>query len=487
VIIPVHNAESTIEEAIRSGMVQCKPIDDEPLELRINVCCYDDGSTDKSWDVMEKLKAQFSETTEVSETTGNCSSSPHSQELRENQTKHNLFISRSRDGISRGAGYARNQAAKLTQDQERMDCEHKFVCLLDSDDIMHPNRVYHQVKKFLSIQSETERKITLLGCNFDRTPPDSTWHYAKWANELSQDRLYLEKFREITLLQPTWMMYRSCFESLGGYIEAPHPDSNDETFKTGTSSTSVLKLVHPIHDNKSTLRVAEDLRFFHAHLHAGGKLHLLRTEVPLLTYRHRVGQSQSSKTPRKLLMQLRVLALEKTVLRVDPLWLSNDGKFCVWGAGRDGKDFIKSLSPDLRDRVACIADVDEKKINLGFYCNRDIGVKIPIVHFSLLARDPRIRKQLHDSFQSGDNDRSLEAFAKINKGKETRPLHEGEPPAKKRKLSGLCTKQIKQQSVDLFQELPVVVCVAMYRTDGALEHNVSLIGRSEGKDLWHIC
>ena len=38
----------------------------------------------------------------------------------------------------------------------------------------------------------------------------------------------------------------------------------------------------------------------------------------------------------------------------------------------------------------------------------------------------------------------------------------------------------------VIRDLPVVVCVAMYRTNGALESNVASIGRVEGKDLWHI-
>ena len=39
---------------------------------------------------------------------------------------------------------------------------------------------------------------------------------------------------------------------------------------------------------------------------------------------------------------------------------------------------------------------------------------------------------------------------------------------------------------DLLMALPVVVCVAMYRSSGALEANVNLIGRTEGVDLWHF-
>jgi hypothetical protein len=34
--------------------------------------------------------------------------------------------------------------------------------------------------------------------------------------------------------------------------------------------------------------------------------------------------------------------------------------------------------------------------------------------------------------------------------------------------------------------LPVVCCVAMYRTGGKLEENVESVGREEGVDLWHF-
>lgn len=39
---------------------------------------------------------------------------------------------------------------------------------------------------------------------------------------------------------------------------------------------------------------------------------------------------------------------------------------------------------------------------------------------------------------------------------------------------------------EVLRRLPVVVCVAMYRTNGALESNVASIGRIEGEDLWHL-
>ena len=39
---------------------------------------------------------------------------------------------------------------------------------------------------------------------------------------------------------------------------------------------------------------------------------------------------------------------------------------------------------------------------------------------------------------------------------------------------------------EILQQLPVVVCVAMYRSNGALKSNVASIGRCEGMDLWHL-
>jgi len=80
--------------------------------------------------------------------------------------------------------------------------------------------------------------------------------------------------------------------------------------------------------------------------------------------------SQSFHTPRKLLLQLRALAFEKMV------------GFVVWGAGRDGKDFVKVISAEVRERIVCFVNVDPKKINHGFNENQQLKLRIPILHFS---------------------------------------------------------------------------------------------------------
>jgi hypothetical protein len=479
VIIPVHNAGKTICEAVESALSQEIPENLREVLSRyridLAVCCYDDGSTDESWSLLHDL-----------------------QEKDKKKDKGNpaissvLLIKASDDGVARGAGYARNRAVNI-RDEKRFSsstrADHKFLCLLDSDDTMHPARVAEQLHCMLALQRD-ERERMLIGCQFDRDPPDSTWHYARWANGLTDERLMLERFREITVLQPTWMLCRSRWSSLGGEIEAPHPDGKESTADViSKDKTSSLCLIHPDYDTQQTLRLAEDLRFFHAHLASNGMLRLHRTKTPLVTYRHS-GTSQSFQTSRKLLLHLRVLALETNILRSDPLWQHHDGRFVVWGAGRDGKDFVKALSQDMRRRVYCFVDVDEKKIDHGYYVNREIDVRIPIVHFSMLASDPGTRRQLKQNWEEGLENNEIEG--RIDKGKgpsaddavateatKTTPV----PRRKKRKTHAL---NLSDLDTSMLSTLPVVVCVAMYRTNGALEKNVMSIGRTEGVDLWHF-
>ena len=489
VIIPVHNAQDTIEQAVHSAMQQEYLSNatnggsdtNKHNPIQIHVCCYDDGSTDGSWDRLQQLQAQYRHPTTTTK----------KEHPQSSSTKHDARIPATlhlgQGTASRGAGFARNRAVALGPSSSLPNDDHSpqqtYICLLDSDDWMHAARVATQVDAFGKLDPH-QRERTLMGCTFARDPPDATRHYTHWCNELDDQRLYLERYRELTIIQPTWMMPLSWFrDTLGGYIEAPLPEDgatkkSDDSSSTASPaqqhSTNAFSMVHPIHDTPQTLRVAEDLRLFHMHLAAGGRLHLCRNKDPhLVTYRHSGNASQSANTPRKLLLQLRTWAFEQQILR-------NWDKFAVWGAGRDGKDFIKALSSDeLRQRIVCLVDVDEKKIGTN-YVNRELGVDIPIVHFSALAKDGAHKAVEH----FGKLDKSANVAAS-----EERPLKRARHESSSNDNS---QKKKKNHKITLppqneLQSLPVVVCVAMYRTGGALEKNAQSIGRSEGNDLWHFC
>ena len=152
---------------------------------------------------------------------------------------------------------------------------------------------------------------------------------------------------------------------------------------------------------------------------------------------------------------LRLRAFEEKVLRKSELWKNG---FVVWGAGRDGKDFLKALSPELKAMCKCMVDVDEKKINAKFYFNAEENLKVRILPFEILLKN--------DESEKVKQKITKEVACRPNRGKKIDPGFDSD--------------------VD-YQSLPVVVCVAMYRTGGKLEENVKSIERTEGEDFWHFC
>jgi hypothetical protein len=536
VIIPVFNAAEFLRDAVASAMHQtwAVPIENHPPpEISVHVCCYNDGSTDESWRILQELLTEYNNNLRRDDT----DDPPNTKTVVENPSKaarwpipSQLYIETGSQ--SRGAGYARNRAVAMRVSTSSTNAEDddddnvwRFLCWLDSDDIMDESRICHQIQEFMNMLSD-DRETILLGCLFDRIPVGSTWHYTQWANTLDDERIYLERFREVTLLQPTWMMSRKRFEQLGGYLEAPPPATLPATvgfnvfeWLQHSDDKQAWRLVHRC-DTAITLRLAEDLRFFHEHLAQNGKLRRCPTGHPLVTYRHHSASSQSSQTPRKLLLSLRVAAMEKSVLQQDR-WQ----QFLIWGAGRDGKDFVKALSPHIRSRVYCFLEVDDQKIARGFYQYRhrvndddlkernDVDIDIPILHFSLAALDQQVRNSLYNSWKNGSaslgNDNTSatlvtevagekdymasSAFGQIDKKKCNESIKMNPPPTKRSKtVKTKCDKLPRQDpgrsviDVGKVAQLPVVVCVALNRTNGALEHNVRLIDRTEGHDLWHF-
>jgi hypothetical protein len=86
----------------------------------------------------------------------------------------------------------------------------QWICSADADDIMLPERVSMQLAAALAAPPKT-----LLGCRFVREPHTATWCYALWANSMNQKDLWLQQFRECTVVQPTWFYHRSIWEAAG--------------------------------------------------------------------------------------------------------------------------------------------------------------------------------------------------------------------------------------------------------------------------------
>lgn len=87
-----------------------------------------------------------------------------------------------------------------------------------------------------------------------RKPENSMRHYTAWLNKLTNEDLMKYQYREVLIIQPTWMMTRATFDRVGGYTV-----------------------------DKEAVDFPEDLDFYHRHLDLNGSLRVV-PEV-LLMYR----------------------------------------------------------------------------------------------------------------------------------------------------------------------------------------------------------
>eukprot|EP00039_Didymoeca_costata_P014034 m.221610 g.221610 ORF g.221610 m.221610 type:complete len:371 (-) comp15928_c0_seq23:1735-2847(-) len=360
VIMPVFNCEQYLPDALSSIISQ--QLDRHGIRLELSV--YDDGSSDKSHVVVESWRERLQQ----------AGIDLLLEKRDEKEQKH-----------VNGPGQARNRAVSQSTGG--------WLCFLDADDYMLPDRIRLQ---WLKAQ---EHPRAIIGCRFRRDPVNSTDRYTRWCNSLSQTQLTTQRFRDCTIIQPTWFMSRDVFNRVGGY----RPD------------------------------LAEDLLFFYDHFAKFDQKDEVQPEVAsnaqlfpfamvdeeLLVYRYRGSESLTPRVSKKLLLSIRVRALESQVLETEP-WCSG---FYIWGAGKDGRAFYQQLQEKYKVKVKAFFDVDEAK--LGWY-----------------------------------NDHG---------------------PERKKLMRRVPVKHIREVCG------PIIMCVALDRTNGEFEGNVKKAGLKEGEDFYYFC
>ena len=264
VIIPCHNAMPWLDACLAS----CATQDYEgPLEVSI----FDDSSTDGSDACIRAWAGRLEDAGVRCVCSGNRWPGSDGNGVTDPTAP------------AGGAGRARNKAVAQSSGS--------FLCFLDADDVMLPGRVRRQ------LAAAREHPCAIIGGGFVKEPPGATEHYAKWyaarnagihafvsagrwwsiptppihchltslcprasasrANGLTDTQLWLQHFRELTVLMPTWFFSRAVFDRVGAFVEAD-PTAEGE---------------------------AEDLIFFHAHI-AGELARLAATPstTPLPTH-----------------------------------------------------------------------------------------------------------------------------------------------------------------------------------------------------------
>ncbi|CAI9163614.1 unnamed protein product [Rangifer tarandus platyrhynchus] len=307
VILPVHDAEPWLDECLGSILQQ-------DFEGSMELSIFNDASKDKSMTIIEKWKKKLEGSGILMVIGGHDSPSP------------------------RGVGYSKNQAIAQSSGS--------YLCFLDADDVMMPQRVR------LQHEAALRHPKSIIGCQVTREPPNSTERYTRWINQLAPDQLLTQVFTSNgpTVIMPTWFCSRAWFAHVGPFDEGGRG-------------------------------VPEDLLFFYEHLRKGGGV--VRVDQSLLLYRYHPGAATHSVLETTIWAH-RVRFLEERAL---PHWPT----FTIWNAGRQGRRLYRSLTAGSRRKVAAFCDVDENKIRKGFYCYEDSQERpkprIPVLHFRA-ARPP---------------------------------------------------------------------------------------------------
>ncbi|XP_073877188.1 queuosine-tRNA galactosyltransferase isoform X6 [Macaca fascicularis] len=307
IILPVHNAEPWLDECLRSVLQQ-------DFEGTMELSVFNDASKDKSGAIIEKWRVKL-----------------------EDSGVH--VIIGGHDSLSpRGVGYSKNQAVAQSSGS--------YLCFLDSDDVMMPQRVR------LQHQAAVQHPSSIIGCRVRRDPPNSTERYTRWINQLTPEQLLTQVFTANgpTVIMPTWFCSRAWFSHVGPFDEGGQG-------------------------------VPEDLLFFYEHLRKGGGV--VRVDQSLLLYRYHPRAATHSVLETTIWTH-RVRFLEEQAL---PRWAA----FTIWNAGKQGRRLYRSLTAASQRKVVAFCDVDENKIRKGFYCHEDSQERpkprIPILHFRA-ARPP---------------------------------------------------------------------------------------------------
>uniref|UniRef100_A0A4X2L6Q9 UDP-GlcNAc:betaGal beta-1,3-N-acetylglucosaminyltransferase like 1 n=1 Tax=Vombatus ursinus TaxID=29139 RepID=A0A4X2L6Q9_VOMUR len=287
IILPVHNAECWLDDCLQSVLEQ-------DFEGTLELSIFNDASKDKSMNIINKWK------------------------IRLEALGIRVIIGGHDSPSPRGVGFSKNQAIAQSSGS--------YLCFLDSDDVMMPQRVRLQYKAAI------QHPNSIIGCQVKREPPNSTERYTRWINNLTSEQLITQVFTSYgpTVIMPTWFCSQEWFSKVGKF---------DESGKG----------------------VPEDLLFFYHHLRKGGEVFLV--EQCLLLYRYHPYAATHS-VLESTIWQHRVQFLEERALQH---WTS----FTIWNAGKQGRKLYRSLSPVNQKKVVAFCDVDKNKIKKGFYSYED--------------------------------------------------------------------------------------------------------------------
>jgi len=215
VILPYFNAEATLKTAIESLINQTY----ENFEL---ILC-NDGSTDES----EIIAKSFS------------------------KDKRIKLIQQKNQGVARAHSFAMQHA---TQD---------LIARMDADDFSHPDRLklQHQHLTNDSNLQVSASQVEFTSC-LDKA--EGFQHFVDWNNTLlTYEEILENRFIEMPLVNPSTMIRRELYESIGTYQDNSFPEDYDYWLKALSNGAKVEKLPRKLLTwNDSSLRLTRSSKLY---------------------------------------------------------------------------------------------------------------------------------------------------------------------------------------------------------------------------------
>lgn len=198
VVLPFYNAASTLSDAIDSIINQSYPT--------IELILINNNSTDGSQNIAQKYRSGF---------------------------KNIRLLNEYTQGVAHAANRGMNAA------------KGDFIARMDADDISNPNRIKTQLK-FL-----TESNADICASRVEVNKTHSGFHhFINWSNSiLTSDTIYNNRFVEFPMVNPTILMSRECWESVGPYKDGEFPEDYEWFLRA-------------LHSDKKCIKVDQQLLFW---------------------------------------------------------------------------------------------------------------------------------------------------------------------------------------------------------------------------------
>jgi len=136
-----------------------------------------------------------------------------------------------------------------------------YIARMDADDINDPKRFEKQIEKL-----EKNRSLSAVSCkinvmgnekNPDAKPDDGFVRFAEWQNTLvKHDDIFLDRFVELPLCNPTMIIRREVFKKLNGFQDVDGPEDYDfwlRFFEAGYQIEKVEEVLYHWQDHSTRL------------------------------------------------------------------------------------------------------------------------------------------------------------------------------------------------------------------------------------------